>query len=174
MKRILIIPIGNVDSDILGNIAISLERTFHCKIGLGGEMPIPHNSYNSRRRQYHSTTILKRLRDIKPEDFDLTLGVTDVDIYVSELNFVFGEADIFSGATVISLTRLKQEFYGLQRDSRLLQERADKEAIHEIGHVYGLDHCPNSKCIMYFSNNLRDTDRKGPGFCNKCRDKLGI
>ncbi len=174
MRRILIIPIGSIDSDILRNIAIALEKTFCCKAGLGKEMPIPQNSYNAWRKQYQSTIILQKMHDIKPKNFDLILGVTDVDLYVPELNFVFGEADVFSGITVISLTRLRQEFYGLHPDRGLLQERAIKEAIHEIGHAYGLNHCTNPKCIMYFSNSLRDTDRKGPGFCDICKSKLGI
>ena len=174
MKRILIFPIGSVDSDILRNIANALEKAFHCNVELGSGVPIPQDSYNSKRRQYHSTTILKKMQVIKPKKFDRMIGVTDVDLYVAELNFVFGEADIFSGVTVISLTRLRQEFYGLHSDRRLLHERAVKEAIHEIGHTYGLGHCHDPKCIMYFSNSLRDTDRKGPGFCNICKSKLGI
>jgi len=174
MKKILIIPIGYVDSDIMGNIANALERVFHCRVKLDKEMPVPQNSYNFRRRQFLSTTFLKEMKAAKPKNIDLMLGVTDIDLYVPELNFVFGEADVLSGITVISLARLKQEFYGLHSDTRLLQERAIKEAIHELGHVYGLDHCPDHKCIMYFSNSIRDTDRKGPGFCAVCKSTLGI
>ncbi len=173
-EKILIVPVGKVDSDILRNIANALEKTFHCRVELGREMPIPHDSYNSRRRQYHSTIILKKVQTTKPKDFDRMLGVTDVDLYVPELNFVFGEADISSGSTVISLTRLRQEFYGLHSDGRLFVERAIKEAVHEIGHTCGLNHCSNPKCIMYFSNSIKDTDIKGPGFCNVCKSKLGI
>ncbi len=174
MKRIFIVSIGSVDPDILRNIANALEKAFHCKVELGKKMLIPQDSYNSKRRQYHSTIILQKIQAVKPKSFDRMLGITDVDIYVPELNFVFGEADILSGVTVISLTRLRQEFYGLKPDNRLFQERAIKEAIHEIGHTYGLGHCSNPKCIMHFSNTLKDTDIKGPGFCNICKNMLGI
>jgi archaemetzincin len=174
MKRILIVSIGDVDSDILRNIANALEKAFHCKIELGKKMLIPGDSYNSKRKQYHSTIILKKIQADKPKSFDRMLGITDVDLYVSGLNFVFGEADVFSGVTVVSLTRLRQEFYGLKPDNRLLRERAIKEAIHEIGHTYGLGHCSNPKCIMHFSNSLKDTDIKGQGFCNICKNMLGI
>jgi archaemetzincin len=174
MKKILVVPIGSVDADILKNIANALGRIFRSKVELGKEIPIPQDSYDSKRKQYHSTIILRKMQGVKPKNFDLMLGVTDVDLYVPQLNFVFGEADVFSGVTVISLTRLRQEFYGLRPDKRVFHERAVKEAIHELGHTYGLDHCSNPKCIMYFSNSIRDTDRKGPGFCNKCRSTLGI
>lgn len=174
MKKILIVPIGKVDLDILRSITNALKNIFYCRVELGREMPIPHDSYNSKRRQYHSTIILKKIQTSKPKDFDRMLGVTDVDLYVPDLNFVFGEADISSGVTVISLTRLRQEFYGLHPDRGLFLERAIKEAVHEIGHTCGLNHCSKPKCIMYFSNSIKDTDIKGPGFCDGCKSRLGI
>ena len=174
MKGILIIPIGNPDRDVIRSISDALSGTFHLKVATGKEMNVPENSCNSRRRQFNAATILKEMRAEKQAAFDLMLGITDADLYVPELNFVFGEADVFSGATIISLARLRQEFYGLPADRRLFHERATKEAIHEISHACGLDHCPDGKCIMYFSNTISDTDRKGPGFCSVCKDTLGI
>jgi archaemetzincin len=170
--KILIIPMGSVDPDILKAISTSLEKTFHCLVETGSEMPIPQDSYDNRRKQYHSTTMLKALRGIKQGNFGRMLGVTDVDLYVPKLNFVFGEADLLSGAAVISLTRLRQEFYGLPPDGKLFYERAVKEAVHELGHTYGLGHCQNPACIMFFSNSLVDTDKKGPGFCTNCNKAL--
>jgi archaemetzincin len=170
--RILIIPMGSVAPDILKAISSSLEKIFHCHVETGSEKPIPQDSYDNRRKQYNSTTMLKALRSIKQGNFGRMLGVTDVDLYVPELNFVFGEADLLSGAAVISLTRLRQEFYGLPPDGKLFHERAIKEAIHELGHTYGLGHCQNPACIMYFSNSLVDTNGKGPGFCTNCSKTL--
>ena len=174
MRKILIVPVGRVNDDILRNISASLEETFHCSVYIGGEMPVPQGSYNSKRKQYHSTAILKEIAALKGRDIERLLGVADVDLYVPELNFVFGEADISSGVTVISITRLRQEFYGNRENRKLLTERCIKEAIHELGHTYGLRHCPDPGCIMFFSNSLRDTDLKGPGFCNKCKNILSI
>jgi len=174
MKGLLIIPIGNVDPDVIRSISGALSIMFHLNVATGKGMNIPENSCSSRRRQYLAASILKEMLAEKQGEFDLMLGVTDADLYVPELNFVFGEADVFSGATLISLARLRQEFYGLPADRRLFHERATKEAIHEISHACGLDHCPDRKCIMYFSNTISDTDRKGPGFCRACKETLGI
>ncbi len=174
MTRILIVPIGHVDHAILTEIAQTLGETFGSQAALGGETPIPQNSYNSRRNQHHSTTILTWMEAVRPKGFERMLGVTDVDLYAQGLNFVFGEANMISGAAIISLTRLRQEFYGLPPDEQLLRARAVKEAIHEIGHTYGRGHCANVRCIMHFSNGLGDTDIKGPAFCIECRSQLGM
>lgn len=174
MDNILIIPIGDIDSEILKDISDALKETFHCKVEIGGEIPILHDAFDQKRRQYYSTTIVKKIKSLKPKSFRRALGVVDKDLYVPELNFVFGEADIKSGATVISLLRLRQEFYELNPDEGLFHLRAIKEAIHEIGHTYGLNHCRNPECIMYFSNTIKDTDKKGPGFCTTCKKKLGF
>ncbi len=108
----------------------------------------------------------------KPDWCDILLGVIDQDLYVPELNFVFGEADVLGRIAVIGLPRLRQEYYGLDPDPELFLQRASKEAIHELGHTFGFGHCPDRKCIMHFSNSLGDTDVKAPRFCAACKKKL--
>jgi len=88
------------------------------------------------------------------------------------LNFVFGEAT--TKAAVISLTRLRQSFYKLPEDREIFRKRVLTEAVHELGHTYRLGHCENPRCVMFFSNSLTDTDRKGFEFCLSCKDKLNF
>ena len=90
------------------------------------------------------------------------------------MNFVFGLADVPGPAALISVCRLWQEFYGLERDEKLFRSRMIKEAIHELGHSFGLAHCQNHQCVMSFSNSLIDTDRKGEAFCADCQKHLKL
>ena len=172
MNDIYLISIGTVESRMLSSIGDALQKIFNSMVTVGKTIPIPPTVYDRRRRQYHSTTLLKLIESYKPRGYRRILGVIDEDLYVPQLNFVFGEANIISGTALISLTRLRQEFYGLPPDRDLFLLRALKEAIHEIGHTYGLGHCPDKKCIMHFSNSLQDTDVKGPDFCNRCRKRI--
>jgi archaemetzincin len=173
LKEVLLIPVGNIEEGILKEIASAAEKAFPFRAEMGHPVDIPENAFNAKRQQYHSTLIIEALSRLKDHGSDLILGIVDKDLYVPQLNFVFGEADIRRGIAIISLFRLRQEFYRLRPDSRLFIERAIKEAIHEIGHLCGLEHCHEKRCIMYFSNTIRDTDIKGPGFCKSCLKRLG-
>lgn len=170
MMMIEIVPIGNVDTGLLRDLCIELEKFFGaCYVGEKAE--IPRQGYNARRRQYDAACFLsligRRARDSGAEKL---VGITSEDLYADNLNFVFGQAEINGKACVVSLRRLDPEFYGFKKDYRLLLERAVKEAIHELGHCYGLRHCEDKTCVMVFSNNIYEVDRKTRNFCNKCND----
>jgi archaemetzincin len=91
-----------------------------------------------------------------------------------DLNFVFGEAYKGRRIAAIYLPRLRQEFYGLESNELVFHERIVKEAIHELGHTFGLFHCNNKLCVMHFSNSLYDTDIKEKRFCLDFKDNLRL
>ena len=170
-KSLLIVPFGTIQKEVLVFLQDELIRTFGFDVRIAREEPIPQYAFDPKRRQYHSTKILEWLKNIPVMDTRI-LGIVDLDLYVPELNFVFGEADVAHGVCIISLVRLRQEFYGLPKNENLFLERALKEAVHELGHTYRLGHCGDTRCIMHFSNSLQDTDIKGPDFCPRCKLKL--
>lgn len=166
--KIVIVAVGEVDLGILEGLQESVARTFGKEVWMGQPLKSPDYAYNGKRKQHFSSAILLKLREVERGVGDRVLGVTQYDLYVPSLNFVFGEADLESRVAIISLRRLSPEFYGLSEDMERFNERALKEAVHELGHTYGLGHCSNPLCVMHFSNSLLDTDIKKAVFCPQC------
>lgn len=133
------------------------------------EMPIPREAFDKTRGQYHSSIVLSKIhKHVKKGEANHVLGVTEADLFVPRLNFVFGEAESPGKVAIISLHRLHPEYYGQPPNRELFLQRCLKEAVHETGHMLGLGHCQNLRCVMFFSNSIADTDRKEFLFCERC------
>jgi archaemetzincin len=172
LNRIRLVPVGNIEARVLESLREDLAFAFEAEVSLDLPLEHPDYAYESKRQQYHSTAVLSRLKLLPLKEGERLLGIVDLDLYIPEMNFVFGEADIEERVAVISLRRLRQEYYGLPPDEKLFSLRTLKEAVHELGHTYGLEHCPERRCIMYFSSTIEDTDAKGPLFCEHCYKRL--
>jgi archaemetzincin len=168
--KITLKPLGKIADEIMEELKGRVGGIFHCPVEIKAGLSDLVEAYNPERKQYFSSKLLASLK--KSERDERVVGIADVDLYVPRLNFVFGEADILSGTAIVSLYRLRQEYYGLAPDEALFMERATKEIVHELGHTFGLGHCPNNKCVMHFSNSLADTDFKEANFCSSCRPKI--
>jgi archaemetzincin len=174
--RIGLLCAYNVDPSIADRLRDRLLTSFQeveCTL-LTETLVIPSGALDETRGQYRSNVILRSVdeqatRQTAPERI---LGVVDVDIFVPPLSFVFGEAECPGRAALISLFRLRPEFYGQRPDVEAFLERVEKEAVHEIGHTLGLKHCSNPFCVMHFSNSIFDTDRKQSLFCGRCQRKI--
>jgi archaemetzincin len=169
MKLLQLLPIGNVDHELLQDLRPVLEETFRitCKVL---ELRFdPEFALHGERQQHHSSQILQRMRGILPPETWRMLGVSAVDLYIPILTFVFGEAQMGGPTAVMSVHRLRQEFYGFAPDKDLLRQRIAKEAIHELGHTLALTHCENYKCAMAPSHAVEWIDLKESSLCKSCR-----
>lgn len=134
-----------------------------------GRLQVDHGkAFDPARNQYNSSIILLDVLLASPPDALRILAVTDLDICVPVLTFLFGEAQYKGKAAIVSTHRLREEFYGLPPDPQRLQERFLKEAVHELGHTYGLGHCASARCVMNASTRVEQIDDKSLLFCGKC------
>lgn len=125
----------------------------------------PAPAYHAQRRQYDSTRLLLALK--AAYQFRV-IAVTELDLFIPVLRYVFGEAEMNGAAAVFSLHRLREEFYGLPPNPELLLARALRELWHEVGHLFGLAHCRDAFCVMSSSHSVEKVDSKGEQFCPAC------
>ena len=173
-----ILPVGQAEKITLFRLKKNLIKVFPdvtCVLA-DTSLPLPKQALDKNRMQYNSNVILGQIRNFAAmrKHFRSVLGVVDADIFIPELNFVFGEAECPGEASLISLWRLKPEFYGDASNPELLSERALKEAVHELGHTLGLKHCKRPFCVMHFSTSIIDTDRKQDYFCDGCNLQVAL
>jgi len=172
LADIVIHAFDQVEGDLVEAVRVTVEKVFKMKVVLGEKLSVPARSYSRERAQYLSTDLLDVLATHACGDERIRLGITNVDLFVPELNFVFGEASSARRVAIFSTARLDPVGYGEAKDEAILLRRATTEAVHELGHVFGLGHCSRPGCVMWFSNTLSETDRKGSEFCQRCARQL--
>jgi archaemetzincin len=173
MDKIRIVPINNVDATFLDRLGPCLEERFLAGVEQERSIAVPRSSLNATRGQLFVSTLTAKVQRMLPEADSVLLAITDFDLYKTSHRFVFGDADEAQNIAVVSVHRLRSEFYGEPADANLLFQRTLKESIHELGHAFGLKHCYNARCAMYLSNSIFETDNKMPHFCEICDRRLG-
>jgi len=161
--------IGEREADpaVIASVCAHVHGQLHEPVRTGFEPDRPTQAWDARRKQYETGVILKWLEERHPGAAKI-LGVTDVDLFIPILTFVFGEAQLGGRAAVVSTARLAPRD-GLRLSERTLVERLRKEALHELGHAYGLVHCGTPGCVMGRSPGVAEIDTKGDSLCPDCR-----
>ena len=163
---LLIIPVGGPAP--LESLSTALTRVLGLRCAIAGDNLNAEFAFDRGRNQYHSTRLLERLTREYATGFRI-LGVTGHDLFVPVLSFVFGEAQVSGLCAVVSTHRLREEIYGLPADPALLLDRLTKEAVHELGHTFGLRHCDDWTCVMASTNSVERLDIRTASFCERCR-----
>ena len=175
MRIVSLVPVGEVARSHLELLAEGLTPLLRVACTIATQGLDLGFAYDSLRGQYHSTAILKRLRKLPTAESWRVLGVVDSDLFIPILTFVFGEAQLGPAdatTAVVSMHRLRQEFYGMPPDPETLSARLLKESLHELGHTFGLRHCADYRCVMSSSPSVENIDLKLAQFCPSCANGI--
>jgi archaemetzincin len=162
-----IAPIGAAPPGLLDCAAAEVER-FALPVVRLPPLAIPASAWDARRAQYNSVALMELLAANLPRDAARLLGITEADLAIPMLSFLFGQAQLRGRIALVSLARLRPEFYGLPPDPVLVERRLRKELLHEVGHTFGLVHCADTTCVMSLSTHIGEVDRKRENYCAHC------
>ncbi len=163
-----VVPIHLSNSGLLNDILLELSQRFHSRVNLL-ELDINiESAFSIERKQFFSTQFLANAINLSDSIKGKILLLTEFDLYVPALTFVFGEAQLNGKHSIVSLCRLHEEFYSGRTNYKLLLERTTKEVLHELGHNFGLKHCRDWDCVMHASLSIEEVDIKGNHYCKDC------
>jgi archaemetzincin len=160
------IGVDSPDGPALGRLGNRIAETFELRVTRWDATARPADTLDVRRQQHSSTSILRWLNAHRPPDALRLLGLTDVDLFIPVLTFVYGEAQLNGRCAVVSTARLGPP---AGAEGRVALSRLAKECIHELGHTFGLLHCGSPRCVMSRSVNLAAVDGKDSHLCGDCR-----
>jgi len=168
MNRLWVAAVGEVEEALVEAMAERVAEVFAVEVGRAPDLAEPGYAWDAERAQYGAVPILRAVAAACPRGGEKLLAVTERDLFIPMLSFVYGQAQLGGGAALVSLARLRQEHYGLPANPALLRARARKEALHELGHTFGLVHCEYAGCAMTLATNIRQLDSKGEALCRSC------
>ncbi len=171
-SKIVVVPMGDVDFMLVNRLASNVGPVFNRSVDILKGMKMPTEANNVVRNQYYAQVILSKIERTKANSREKVIAICEEDLYLPDENFVMACVDNLSGTAVVSLYRIRQEFYGLPEDESKVYPRLFKEAVHRLAHLFDLTECRNPKCVNYFSQVMLDIDNKTDKFCDVCRRQL--
>ncbi|MFK8045925.1 MAG: hypothetical protein AB8B72_10555 [Crocinitomicaceae bacterium] len=159
----------------------SISKTYHCSVKILPIVEVPLEMVTKIKSfRFRADSLLNLLDRLQPDSIDIMVGLTSTDIAITKINketgkikkpistytdwAIFGLGRINGVSCVISNYRLKK---GASHKKYL--KRLTRICNHEIGHVLGLRHCPNSKCLMNDANEtIKTIDKSTGNLCKAC------
>jgi archaemetzincin len=140
------------------------------------ELDVPERMHEGHR-QLDASAVLDRIHKELPHDAYCLIAVTLEDLWPGgEFSYVFGYARLHARVGVFSFARYHPDFFGesFAVDRKVVLQRALKVMSHELGHMFGLEHCIHLHCIMNGANHLSELDRAPLHLCPVCLRKLHV
>lgn len=170
-RRLRLVSLALPEGTAPEQLAERISRRVGLPCQLDPHGPLPELKALPGRSQWDARPLLEWLAArVAPRE--LVLGLTGRDLGLPIFSHVFGLAQDGGSVAVVSLARLDPAFDGLPPDPERPLRRTLGEALHELGHLAGLKHCPEPACLMRFAGTVEKADARGQVFCPACHARL--
>lgn len=169
--QVVIQPLGEVEESLLQTTKLAIESKINVTARISKPVPLPASAYYPPRRRYRADQILNFLNGQKSRVGDKILAVTMVDVSTAKPPHadwgVFGLGILGGKSCVVSTYRLNKP------GPKTLRERVAEVALHEVGHTFGLEHCPTPGCLMNDAEgSIKSIDSSSGDFCPTCLHRI--
>jgi archaemetzincin len=166
-------PLNPFDSVYLAMLKDEVEHFYGYKTLIMQGSKLPKSAYYAPRNRYRADSLLDYLLGVRPATVDYLVGLTQKDISCTSDPYpdwgVFGLGFMPGKSCVISTFRLRK---GAKSEAHF-RERLSKVVLHELGHNFGLGHCPNTTCFMHDAEGtIKSVDREQKNLCSGCKQRL--
>lgn len=166
-------PLGDGLSDAdLAFVRNAIRSFYGLDVDLGTPRPLPAAAYYEPRHRYRAERLIEHLAPDPRGARRFVLGLTASDISTTTRSApdwgVIGLAQLDGSAGVVSTFRCGAR---VSEDGRRV--RLAKVAVHEVGHILGLEHCATAGCLMHDAEGRIATVDAGHDLCPACRAHFG-
>lgn len=168
---IAILPFDNIDSNLIKELKNGLQKQMAVEITVLNNISIPDFAFYKPRQRYIADSLLVFLKQINKSKAEKIIGITTKDISTRKGNVenwgILGLGACPGQACVVSTFRAGKNKVAYKYFCR----RIITLSLHELGHTYGLEHCPVETCLMKDAEGKMNLD-DGDSYCNKCKNYL--
>jgi len=181
---IAIQPFGKFESNEAEMIQKEIADFYQVKVSLLKPIDFPDNAFiNIKNPRYRADTLIRFLRNNLDNRYDYVIGLTKKDISttkysnrstktIKEPSYKYADWGIFGlgfmpgKSCIVSTFRIKDKNF---------KSRFVKICCHELGHNFGLPHCPDKTCIMQdAAETIKTIDNVSLNLCEACKVKIGV
>ena len=141
-------PFGKVKAEDVAAVKAGITELYAVSVEVLPEKPLPKSAYYAPRDRYKADLILEVLEFEAHADITKVIALTASDISTKKDENpdwgIFGLGRLGGKSCVVSTFRLRA---GKANDEQFRQ-RLVKVVNHELGHTFGLPHCPTAACLM--------------------------
>ncbi len=157
----------SVESRESATLDETLELLARITVAQGHDDPRPSFPTLKRKaqaqdQQWDASQLWGYVHQLLPKRENVTvIGITQVDIYTGDNNFVFGLADLGTGYAVVSTKRFEAQFNGERENQQRFLDRLHKQLLSSVGFAFGIPRPTDPRSARSYPNGLADHDLKG-------------